>query len=211
MAFLVRNTDPDAGFSWPGYVLYMVNTTRVCSYYISNQCYASFGQDTCIAEALDRLLNDTQSFQWTPGAIAGVATAGVFAGQRRHPAGLSSSCGCGSSLLTQLRLCAGGNAADCCTCLSCIPAYSCKPSHACCSECSEVQAIIISTDPASTRAAPTAAHFHIGLLALPFNCPACDGFFLQHLPYLLCGLQLALWWWWLCCAACSASACCCAW
>ncbi|WIA13330.1 hypothetical protein OEZ85_006913 [Tetradesmus obliquus] len=75
MAFLVRNTDPDAGFSWPGYVLYMVNTTRVCSYYISNQCYASFGQDTCIAEALNRLLNDTQSFQWTPGAIAGVATA----------------------------------------------------------------------------------------------------------------------------------------
>uniref|UniRef100_A0A383VBX5 Protein kinase domain-containing protein n=1 Tax=Tetradesmus obliquus TaxID=3088 RepID=A0A383VBX5_TETOB len=75
MAFLVRNTDPDAGFSWPGYVLYMVNTTRVCSYYISNQCYASFGQDTCIAEALNRLLNDTQTFQWTPGAIAGVATA----------------------------------------------------------------------------------------------------------------------------------------
>ncbi|WIA33471.1 hypothetical protein OEZ86_006600 [Tetradesmus obliquus] len=75
MAFLVRNTDPDAGFSWPGYVLYMVNTTRVCSYYISNKCYASFGQDTCIAEALNRLLNDTRTFQWTPGAIAGVATA----------------------------------------------------------------------------------------------------------------------------------------
>jgi hypothetical protein len=78
MAFLVRNTDPDAGFSWPGYILYMTNTSRVCDYYITNECYSSLGQDTCIADLLNNLLNGTSSgFEWTPGAIAGVAAAGM--------------------------------------------------------------------------------------------------------------------------------------
>jgi hypothetical protein len=78
MAFLVRNTDPDAGFSSPGYILYMNNTTQVCDNYITEDCYSTLGQDACIAELLNNLLNGTQAgFEWTPGAIAGVAAAGV--------------------------------------------------------------------------------------------------------------------------------------
>lgn len=83
MAFLVRNTDPDAGYSWPGYILYMTNTTRVCDHYITDQCYSTLGQDTCIAELLNRLLNDTSSFVWTPGAIAGIAISGVLSSVKK--------------------------------------------------------------------------------------------------------------------------------
>lgn len=77
MAVLLRKTDPGAGYSWPGYVLYMVNVTRVCDNYISGDCIATSGQDSCIADLLDRLLNGTLSSVWRPRAIAGVAVAGV--------------------------------------------------------------------------------------------------------------------------------------
>ncbi|KAF6260605.1 hypothetical protein COO60DRAFT_1700220 [Scenedesmus sp. NREL 46B-D3] len=75
MAVLLRKTDPGAGYSWPGYVLYMVNVTRVCDNYISGDCIATSGQDSCIADLLDRLLNGTLSSVWRPRAIAGVAVA----------------------------------------------------------------------------------------------------------------------------------------
>lgn len=75
-AFLVQHADPDSGNSWPGYVLYMHNTTRVCDYYISAACIAASGGDTCIAQMLDAIVNGTRGFMWTPGAIAGVAVAG---------------------------------------------------------------------------------------------------------------------------------------
>eukprot|EP00775_Hariotina_reticulata_P005704 gene5704-5944_t len=73
---LVRNTDPEAGRPFPGYVLYMENVTRVCNYYITEQCLAAYGQDSCIAEMLDQLLNTTRN-SLSPGTIAGIAVAGT--------------------------------------------------------------------------------------------------------------------------------------
>jgi hypothetical protein len=49
----VQNSDPEVGRSFPGYVLYMENVTRVCNHYITEQCLAAYGQVSgCCAAVL---------------------------------------------------------------------------------------------------------------------------------------------------------------
>lgn len=78
-SMIAASNDPDTGSQFPGYVLYQVNTTRVCEYTITQDCLSAHSGDEelCLAMLVTQALSgDKQGFSWSPGAIAGVSIAG---------------------------------------------------------------------------------------------------------------------------------------
>jgi hypothetical protein len=89
---LMANNEPDKGSQSPGYVLFQVNTTRVCQNFITQQCLQDHNDDEelCMAMLIAAARRGGGgaamregpaggSF-WTPGAVAGVALAGGCGG-----------------------------------------------------------------------------------------------------------------------------------
>lgn len=68
---------------YPGYVLFQENTSRVCQATITQQCLDQNNgdEDLCLVMLIAATLNNQGSggVIWTPGAIAGVAIAGMIA------------------------------------------------------------------------------------------------------------------------------------